>query len=51
MGFFGLALSYIAFSIVHFFQFVLAVTVCGLYGVDLHRAAESGKYLDNKWVC
>ena len=45
-----MAFSYLAFSVLHFFQFVLAVTVCGLYGVDLHRAHEQGKYTDGKWV-
>ncbi len=50
MGIFGMAASYLAFSILHFFQFVLAVTVCGLYGIDLHRAASQGKYQDSKWV-
>jgi hypothetical protein len=29
-----------------FFQFVLALTVAGLYGVDLQRAP----YADGKWV-
>jgi len=50
MGLFGMAASYLAFSILHFFQFILAITVCGLYGVDLHHAATSGKYQDSKWV-
>ncbi|KAH8884223.1 hypothetical protein GQ53DRAFT_846346 [Thozetella sp. PMI_491] len=50
MGFFGMALSYLAFSVLHFFQFILAITVCGLYGVDLHRASSEGKYSDSKWV-
>ena len=50
MGLFGMALSYIAFSVLHFFQFVLAITVCALYGVDLSRARSQGKYTDGKWV-
>lgn len=50
MGFFGMALSYIGFTVIHFFQFVLAITVCGLYGTDLHNAASQGKYMDSKWV-
>ena len=50
MGLFGMAFSYLAFSVLHFFQFVLAVTVCGLYGVDLNRAHQRGKYTDGKWV-
>ncbi|KAK7946484.1 Uracil phosphoribosyltransferase [Apiospora aurea] len=50
MGFFGMTLAYIAFSILHFFQFVLALVVCGLYGVDLDRARKAGKYTDGKWV-
>ncbi|KAK7754623.1 hypothetical protein SLS62_003406 [Diatrype stigma] len=50
MGLFGMAISYISFSILHFFQFVLAVTVCGLYAVDLDSAHKQGKYTDGKWV-
>ncbi|KAK0612360.1 hypothetical protein B0T17DRAFT_593385 [Bombardia bombarda] len=46
----GLAKSYIFFSILHFFQFVLAITVCGLYGVDLSKTSKAGKYADGKWV-
>lgn len=42
--------SYLAFSVVHFIQFALAITVCGLYGVDLNRASREGKYQDSKWV-
>jgi hypothetical protein len=34
----------------HFFQFVLGLTVAGLYGVDLHHAREKGVYADPKWV-
>ena len=45
-----MALSYLAFSVLHFFQFVLAITVCGLYGTDLHRASQEAKYSDGKWV-
>jgi hypothetical protein len=51
MGILGFTTSYLAFSVLHFFQFALAITVCGLYGVDLHRAAQAGKYQDSKWVC
>lgn len=36
--------------VLRFFQFVLAITVAGLYGVDLHRAREVGAYTDGKWV-
>ena len=36
--------------VLRFFQFVLAITVAGLYGVDLHRAREAGAYTDGKWV-
>jgi hypothetical protein len=32
--------------VLRFFQFVLALTVAGLYGVDLQRA----NYADGKWV-
>ena len=50
MGLFGAAASYAAFSIVHFFQFVLAVAVCGLYGVELHRTSKGGTTYDGKLV-
>lgn len=33
-----------------FMQFVLALTVCGLYGVDLDAARKQGAYADSKWV-
>ncbi|KAK3331152.1 hypothetical protein B0H66DRAFT_587410 [Apodospora peruviana] len=42
--------SYLAFFTLHFFQFILAVTVCGLYGYELDRARKAGKYADGKWV-
>ncbi|KAI9047005.1 hypothetical protein LZ554_009079 [Drepanopeziza brunnea f. sp. 'monogermtubi'] len=42
--------SYIAHSIFRIVQMALALTVCGLYGVDLHRARQAGKYSDGKWV-
>ncbi|KAF6808660.1 hypothetical protein CSOJ01_07420 [Colletotrichum sojae] len=50
MGLFGMAASYLAFSALHFFQLVLALTVCGLYAIDLQRARTEGKYVDSKWV-
>ena len=33
-----------------FLQFVLAITVAGLYGVDLHHATQAHAYVDGKWV-
>jgi len=45
-----MTIGYIALSILHFFQFVLGITVCGLYGTDLQRARNAGKYSDGKWV-
>jgi hypothetical protein len=33
-----------------FFQFVLGLTVIGLYAVDLDNARKAGKYTDSKWV-
>lgn len=33
-----------------FFQFVLGLTVIGLYAVDLDRARKQGKYADSKWI-
>ncbi|KAH8907605.1 hypothetical protein BR93DRAFT_926633 [Coniochaeta sp. PMI_546] len=50
MGLLGMTASYLAFSVVHFVQFALAITVCGLYGVDLNRAAKANVYQDSKWI-
>ncbi|CAM1501577.1 Fc.00g035610.m01.CDS01 [Cosmosporella sp. VM-42] len=50
MGLFGMAVSYIGFSVLHLFCFALALTTCGLYGVDLQRAHEHDKYADGKWT-
>ncbi len=33
-----------------FLQFILAITVAGLYGVDLHHAQQAHAYTDGKWV-
>lgn len=46
-----MTLGFIAHSVFRFIQLVLALTVCGLYGVDLHRANQEHKYSDGKWVC
>ncbi|TAQ83052.1 hypothetical protein B7494_g8624 [Chlorociboria aeruginascens] len=45
-----MALSYILHCVYRFIQFVLALTVIGLYGVDLNNAHKHGKYTDGKWV-
>lgn len=45
------SLSYLLFCALHFAQFVMAVTVCGLYGYELNRASKAGKHADGKWVC
>jgi hypothetical protein len=50
MGLFGFAFSYVAFATIHFFQFVLALVVLGLYGQDLNNARLQHKYADSKWV-
>lgn len=50
MGLFGMALSYLLFSVLHFFQFIMGLVVVGLYGVDLDNARKAGKYTDGKWV-
>ena len=37
--------------VLRFFQFILALVVAGLYGVDLHHANEAKHgYIDGKWV-
>ncbi|KAJ2994390.1 hypothetical protein NUW58_g1570 [Xylaria curta] len=50
MGLRDMTTGYILFAILHSFQFVLAVTVIGLYGTDLDRAQKRGTYTDGKWV-
>jgi len=46
----GMALSYILSTVIRFVQFVFALAVCGLYGVDLHAANKQNKYSDGKWI-
>jgi len=36
--------------VLRFLQFVFAITVAGLYGVDLARAHDAGVGADGKWV-
>jgi uncharacterized membrane protein YsdA (DUF1294 family) len=36
--------------VLRFFQFVMGLTVIGLYAVDLDNARKHGKYVDSKWV-
>jgi hypothetical protein len=31
-------------------QFALAITIAGLYGVDLNNARLNGEYMDARWV-
>ncbi|GAW15429.1 hypothetical protein ANO14919_048380 [Xylariales sp. No.14919] len=50
MGLAAMTTSYALFAILHLAQFVLAVTVIGLYGTDLDRAHRRGAYTDGKWV-
>lgn len=50
MGVFGMAFSYLGFAVAHFLQFVLALTVIGLYGQDLQSANKAHVYADGKWV-
>ncbi|KAI0105753.1 hypothetical protein GGR51DRAFT_519076 [Nemania sp. FL0031] len=47
MGFVNMTMSYMLFAILHCFQFILAITVIGLYGTDLDHAR---KFTDGKWV-
>ncbi|MCJ1354397.1 MAG: hypothetical protein MMC33_004385 [Icmadophila ericetorum] len=43
-------LTSILIFIYRFLQLVLALTVCGLYGVDLNNARKAHVYADSKWV-
>ncbi|KAK4117675.1 hypothetical protein N656DRAFT_773860 [Canariomyces notabilis] len=46
----GLGKGYVAFSILHFLQFVFAITVCALYGVELDRTRKANEHADGRWV-
>jgi len=46
----NVALDYVLFSILRFIQLIFAVTVCGLYGVDLNNARIAGVAADGRWV-
>ncbi|KAI0130578.1 hypothetical protein BJ170DRAFT_594089 [Xylariales sp. AK1849] len=50
MGLFGMALSYLLFSILHFCQFILGTVVLSLYAIDLDNARKAGVHSDSKWV-
>ncbi|KAI1187822.1 hypothetical protein F5B17DRAFT_430162 [Nemania serpens] len=50
MGLVDKTSNYVLFAILHCSQFVLAVTVIGLYGTDLDRARKGGGFADGKWV-
>ncbi|PMD63076.1 uncharacterized protein K444DRAFT_327594 [Hyaloscypha bicolor E] len=42
--------SYILHSVFRLVQMIMALAVCGLYGVDLNKANREHKYSDGKWV-
>ncbi len=46
----GGLLGALARLILRFCQFVIAITVAGLYGVDLHHAAQAHAGANGKWV-
>jgi len=46
----NMGMGYIGHAFFRFIQLVMALAVCGLYGVDLHAANKHGKYSDGKWV-
>lgn len=46
-----MTLSYILHSVFRLIQIIMALAVCGLYGVDLNKADKEHKYSDGKWVC
>jgi len=47
---FEFSMAYIGHSIYRLLQIIFALTVVGLYGVDLHKANRENKYSDGKWV-
>jgi len=46
----NISLPQILLICLRFVQFALALTVCGLYGVDLNNARKQKKYVDSKWL-
>lgn len=50
MAFGSFALSYLLFVALHVSQFILAITVCALYGIDLDRARKAHVHADGRWV-
>ena len=44
------ALGAIARTLLRLFQFALALTVAGLYGVDLHHGSQAHVSADGRWV-
>ena len=51
MAFLNEPMTYLAFSVLRFFQFILALTVCGLYGVDVTSMRKAHIGTDGRWVC
>jgi hypothetical protein len=43
-------MTYLAFGVVRFIQFILALTVCGLYGVDVTSMRKAHVHTDGRWV-
>ncbi|OBT69451.1 hypothetical protein VE03_01180 [Pseudogymnoascus sp. 23342-1-I1] len=43
-------MTYLAFGVVRFLQFILALTVCGLYGVDVTSARNAHESTDGRWA-
>lgn len=43
-------IGFLVHTIIRFLQFVLAITVCGLYGTDLNAAHKAHVYADSHWV-
>ncbi|EMC94260.1 hypothetical protein BAUCODRAFT_141621 [Baudoinia panamericana UAMH 10762] len=46
----GGAIGAIIRAVIRFFQFILAIVVCALYGVDLQNAHRAHSYTDGRWV-
>ena len=46
----SLSATTIARLVLRLFQFVMGLTVIGMYAVDLDHARKQGKYVDSKWV-
>lgn len=50
MGILRMGIMYLGFTALHFIQFILAIVVIGLYGVDINNPGDQNRYDSARWV-